>query len=112
VYARIWTGWTARDRGPAYAAFLAERAVPDYRRVPGNLAVHVLRREDGERAEFTVVTFWESLEAVRSFAGDDISVARFYPEDDEFLLERGPVARHYEVTATTGPATAGPGAPA
>ena len=99
MLARIWTGATPRGKADAYAAFLEERAVPDYAQTPGNVAVYVLRRDDGDRTEFTIVTLWQSLEAIEAFAGRDVSVAKFYPEDDEFLIERGPVATHYEVTA-------------
>ena len=100
MHARIWTGWTRREQADAYAAFLDARAVPDYAGTPGNIAVHILRRDEGDRSEFTTVTLWESLEAIRAFAGDDISQAVFYPEDDGFLVERGPVVRHYEVTSS------------
>lgn len=99
MLARIWTGATARGKADAYAAFLEERAVPDYAQTPGNVAVYVLRRDDGDRTEFTIVTLWQSLEAIEAFAGKDVSVAKFYPEDDDFLIERGPVATHYEVTS-------------
>lgn len=99
MLARIWTGATARGKADAYAAFLEERAVPDYAQTPGNVAVYVLRRDDGDRTEFTIVTLWQSLEAIEAFAGNDVSVAKFYPEDDDFLVERGPVATHYEVTS-------------
>jgi len=99
VYARFWTGYTARSKADDYAKFLDERAVPDYAGTPGNVAVYVLRRDHGDRTEFTIVTLWQSLEAIEAFAGKDISVAKFYPKDDEFLVERGPVATHYAVTS-------------
>ena len=59
--------------------------------------MRVLRRVEGEVAEFLVVSFWESMEAVRGFAGDDAETAVYYPEDDEYLLEREPGVAHYEV---------------
>ena len=46
---------------------------------------------------FTTLTFWDSVEAIRAFAGPDYERARYYPEDDEYLLEREPGVTHYVV---------------
>ena len=61
-----------------------------------------LRRVEGEKAEFLLVTLWESEEAIRRFAGDDIARAVFYPEDDRFLVERGELVDHFEVVFQSG----------
>ena len=97
---RIWHGKTRRDRGDAYAEFVAARAIPDYRSTPGNLGVYVLRRDEADETHFLTVTFWESEEAVRGFAGDDALKAKYYPEDDDFLLEFEPEVVHYTVVAS------------
>lgn len=68
-------------------------APPDYRSVSGNLAAHVLRREDGEVAHCLTLTFWESLEAVSAFARDEVSAAKYCEFDKDFLLELEPGAR-------------------
>ena len=67
--------------------------------VPGNLGVVTLRRLVDGRAEFLMVSFWESEAAVRAFAGPDIERAVFYPEDDRYLVDRDLVSYHYEVVA-------------
>jgi hypothetical protein len=54
-------------------------------------------RVDGERAEILTLSLWESLDAVRGFAGEDITRAVFYPEDDAFLVERDLEAHHWVV---------------
>ena len=53
--------------------------------------------ENKDLTEVVTLSFWESEEAIRAFAGDDISVARFYPEDDRYLIDWGKVVHHYEV---------------
>ena len=53
--------------------------------------------ENDDLTEVVTLSFWESEEAIRAFAGDDISVARFYPEDDRYLIDWGKVVHHYEV---------------
>ena len=60
----------------------------DYRATRGNLGLNVFRRTEGEITQYVLTTFWESYEAIRSFAGPQYEQARYYPEDDGYLLER------------------------
>ena len=94
---RIWHGRTALEDGDAYAAFLRERAIPDYNSVEGLRLVEVLRRDEGEVSHFLTVTHWEHEDAIRAFAGDDVLNAKYYPEDDRFLLEKEPHVLHFVV---------------
>lgn len=94
---RMWHGRVPTSKADEYAGFLNGRAVPDYRSVKGNLSVHILRRQNGDITHFVTLTFWENLEAIRGFAGEDIVRARYYPEDKDFLLEFEPTVVHYEV---------------
>ena len=80
-----------------YVDYLRETGFPGYGRTPGNRGVLALRRIVGDRAEFLLVSLWESEEAVRRFAGDDMTRAVFYPEDDRFLVERDERVHHFEV---------------
>ena len=52
---------------------------------------------DDGRTEVVTLSFWTSLDAVRAFAGDDVSAAVFYPEDDRFLVDRERTVTHHEV---------------
>jgi heme-degrading monooxygenase HmoA len=66
--------------------------------VPGNQSVHILERQEGEiTTHFITLTFWDSLDAIRGFAGEDVERAKYYPEDSDFLLEFEPKVVHYEV---------------
>jgi len=97
---RIWHGRTRRDRGDAYAAFLTQRAIPDYRSVPGNLDVSILRHDEREVSHFLTITRWINEDAIRGFAGRDILKAKYYPEDKDFLLEFELEVQHFEVVAS------------
>lgn len=99
MIARLWKGAVRPDDGYAYAAYMERTGIPDYERTPGNLGVYMLRREAGDRCEFVMVTFWDRLESVKSFAGEDYETAVFYPEDDHFLIERDERSSHFEVAA-------------
>ena len=57
----------------------------------------VLRRIEGDTAHFNTLTFWESREAIKAFAGDDIETAKYYAQDEEYLLEFEPTVTHYEI---------------
>jgi len=103
VIVRMWRGWVARADAEAYADYMHEVALPGYAGVPGNRAVYMLRRPDGDREEFCMVTVWDSLEAIQAFAGEDPERAVFYPRDDEFLVERELTVRHYDVFGSRAP---------
>ena len=94
---RMWHGRVPTSKAQAYREFVNGRAIPDYHSVPGNISVHILERQEGAITHFITMTFWESLESIRGFAGDDLERAKYYPEDDEFLLEFEPRVVHYEV---------------
>jgi heme-degrading monooxygenase HmoA len=97
VIARMWHGKTPAAMADEYLAFLQQRALPDYRSTPGNLAAWILRRADGDVAHFTIVTHWQSLQSIEAFAGTDIARAKYYPEDSRFLLESEPTVQHSEL---------------
>ena len=96
---RMWHGITPRSKADAYTSFLEQRAVADYRSVPGNISVAVLRRDESDVTHFMTVTHWESEESIRAFAGDDLLRAKYYPEDQDFLLEFEPKVQHFVVAA-------------
>lgn len=94
---RMWHGRVPTSRADAYAEFLRQRAIPDYRAVKGNLSVNILARREEDVTHFVTLTYWDSLESIKGFAGQDVSVAKYYPEDKDFLLEFEPTVAHYEV---------------
>ena len=97
MIARTWRGWTAAADTEAYVAYVRETGLAAYLATPGNLGAWILHRPEGERTEFITLSFWESRDAIRAFAGDDIERAVFYPDDDRFLVEREETVTHYEV---------------
>jgi len=94
---RLWEGSTRAADAERYLAYLHRTGLADYDRAAGNRGVLALRGIEGERADFLLLTFWDSTQAIRRFAGQPIERARFYPEDDAFLIRRGEVVRHMEL---------------
>ena len=97
MIARIWRGAVRAADGDEYAEYMRESGLREYRETPGNRAAFMLRREAGELTEFVMLTLWDSLEAVKAFAGDDPERAVFYPEDERYLVERDLTVHHFEV---------------
>jgi heme-degrading monooxygenase HmoA len=107
VIARIWRGAVHTRDADGYARYMEATGVPDCAATPGNRGVWMLRRDVGNRTEFVMFTLWDSLDAIKAFAGDDYETAVFYPEDDRFLVERDLEATHYTVAALLAAGEAG-----
>ena len=97
MIARIWHGRTKIEDYEAYTEFMKERAIPDYRETEGFVKLVFLRNIRESEGHFTLITFWENLEVIKNFAGEDYEKAKYYPEDDDFLLEFEEKVVHYEV---------------
>ena len=97
MIARTWRGSVRRSDADDYAAYMRTTGLADYVATPGNRGAWMLRRDLGDRTEFVMLTLWETVEALKAFAGEEYEQAVFYPEDDRFLIERDPHAVHYEV---------------
>jgi heme-degrading monooxygenase HmoA len=97
MIARIWHGKTKASDATAYLEYLFRSGIPAYRATRGNKGAWVLRRMDNGVAHFITLSFWESHDAIVAFAGADIAVAKYYPEDEKYLLEFEPTVMHYEL---------------
>jgi heme-degrading monooxygenase HmoA len=85
VIARVWRGWTTRDNADAYQELLGSTILPGIDRVRGFRGADLFRRDVGEEVEFMTVTRFDSLDAVREFAGDDYERAVISHEADNLL---------------------------
>ncbi len=94
---RTWRGATRAADAERYLEYLERTGLSEYRSTPGNRGALALRRIDGDRAEFLLITFWDSDDAVRSFAGAQPDRAVFYPEDEQFLVDRDEHVTHYDL---------------
>jgi heme-degrading monooxygenase HmoA len=97
MIARVWKGVVAGEDGDAYAEYMQGTGIAGYARTPGNRGVWMLRRQLDDGEEFVMFTLWESLDAIKAFAGDDHETAVFYPEDDRYLIRRETRVTHYQV---------------
>jgi len=92
---RLWRGRTLAAKADAYEKYLLASGIPLVRRTPGNLGVTVMRRDEGNETEFLVLSIWESLDAIKRFAGKDYEKAVILPRDRRYLISVEPTVRHY-----------------
>jgi heme-degrading monooxygenase HmoA len=97
----MWRGWVATDRAAEYVEYINRTGIAEYRRTPGNLDAQMWTRDLGDgRTEVVTLSWWESLESIKGFAGEDISRAVFYPEDEGYLIDKDSTVTHYTVAAS------------
>ena len=97
MIARIWHGTTNAEKADKYLEYLNKTGMPDYKNTAGNLGAYVMRRIENGVAHFFTLTFWDSYDAIKRFAGRNFEKARYYPEDADYLLEMEPEVKHYEL---------------
>ena len=97
MIARVWHGWTSQGSADAYERHLRTTVLPGIRRVKGYRGAHLFRRPDGEEVEFVAITYFESLDAVRGFAGSDYEAAVISEEAGRLLSRYEKRAKHYTV---------------
>ena len=99
MIARIWHGKTSAADFEAYTELLKQLAIPDYEKTIGFKGLTFLRNIQNNEAHFNLITYWKNMEVIKNFAGQDFEKAKYYPEDDNFLLEFEEKVEHYEVFA-------------
>jgi heme-degrading monooxygenase HmoA len=104
VIARIWTGEVRQADAETYADYIRETGFREYGETAGNRGAWLLRRDDGGSTRFVALSMWESLDAVRAFAGDDVEAAVLYPEDERYLRPGSSTISHYDVIDVVDPA--------
>ncbi len=101
MIARHWRGWTKPADADRYERLLKETVLPQLKLIAGYRGGYVLRHDGAEESEFVVINLFDSLDAVRAFAGENYAVAVFEPEAKRLLSRIDPEAMHYEVRADT-----------
>ena len=100
VILREWRAEIRRELKYEYLRYVESTGLAGYRSTEGNLgAAAAVRDLDEKRAEIVTLSWWRDKRSIEAFAGTDIGRARYYPEDDRYLLTRPKDVHHYESTA-------------
>ena len=101
MIARLWHGWTTRERADEYEKLLRSRILPGIHRVRGYKGSYLLRKNGDDEVEFVTLTFFESMDAVREFAGEDYRTAVVPPEARLLLSRFDATSEHYETVVAS-----------
>ena len=102
MIARIWSAQSTPALAPAYAEHLRRQVLPVLRKVNGYLGARLLERGSGGKVEIIVLTFWESLDLIKGFAGDDPESAVVADEAAALLTQFDRSVAHYQVVVSDG----------
>jgi heme-degrading monooxygenase HmoA len=101
MIARTWRGWVRTEQADAYVDYITGTGLAAYGETPGNLGAQMWTTDLGDgRTEVMTVSWWSSRSDIEGFAGRNIDVAVFYPEDDQYLIDRDTNVRHFDVART------------
>jgi len=103
LIARIWHGQTLASKAEDYTKYLYEAGVRKIAAIPGNRGVQMLRMVGDGVADFQVLSYWDSFDAIKLFAGDDYQKVRHLPKDPEYMIGKKPAVQHFEVTVNHWP---------
>jgi hypothetical protein len=101
MIARHWRGWTQVQNADAYESLLKDKVLPGFQSVQGYRGGYVLRSDGPREVEFVIVNLFDSIEAVKRFAGPDYTVPVFEPQAKSLLSRIEPTAMHHDVRAST-----------
>lgn len=104
MIARIWHGMVPVKKRDEYLDLIRRIALPEYLATQGNRGAWCLCRTEGDVTHFEMLTFWDDVDSIQRFAGDDYSMAKYYDFDSDYLIEMESGVRHYELHSLTSPA--------
>ena len=96
---RLWRGWTSRENAEAYQRIVRTEVIPsiEARKIPGFRHIDLMRRDFGDEVEFQTLMWFDSLDAIQRFMGEDYSISHVPPEARAVLNSFDDRAAHYEV---------------
>lgn len=94
---RIWRGRTRKADRDAYIEYVRKTGLAGYAETAGNRGSALLCRDVGDETEFVTLSYWDSVDDIKAFAGDEVETAVFYPEDDLYLTDRDLTVSHFEL---------------
>lgn len=97
MIARMWQGTVPKEKSVHYHEYVKQTGLKDYFNIDGNITAFIFSRDEGDVTHFFVLSIWRDMEAIKKFAGEDYERARYYPEDEKFLMELTPFVTHFEV---------------
>ena len=99
MIARVWHGTTSKENRAAYLKYLRSTGMKELKKAKGIVNAFLLVRDSGDLTEYLVITLWQSMKAIKEFAGPDADKTVYLPKDSYFLSSSEGTVKHYEVAA-------------
>ena len=97
MVARVWHGRTPADKTDEYRQYLFEAGVKKIATLPGNRGVQMMVSDTADRGEFMVISYWDSIDAIKGYAGSDYTKVHDLPRDRDFLIDKESLVRHFSL---------------
>jgi heme-degrading monooxygenase HmoA len=97
MVARVWHGRTSLEKAEEYRQYLFEEGVKQIASLPGNRGVQMMVAKTADQGEFMIVSYWASVDAIKSYAGADYTRVHDLPRDKDFLIDRDTLVHHFDV---------------
>ena len=104
MIARLWHGMVPISKADEYLGLMRRIALPEYLATRGNRGAWCLHRTEANVTHFEMLTFWDDIDAIKRFAGEDFNLAKYYDFDSDYLIEKEAGVLHYEVSSQALPA--------
>ena len=101
MIARMWRGFALPEKADEYVKHLQTSVLAELRQIGGFQGVQLMRRNSSEGVEFIVLTFWESMDAIRKFAGEAAEVAVVAPAAQSLFREYDSTVKHFAAVLST-----------
>ncbi len=93
---RIWHGKTKRENADAYRQYVIETGIKEYLKVKGNKGAQIWGKNEGDITHIWTISWWENFESIKLYAGENYEKAKYYQEDEKYLIEFEPTVMHCE----------------
>ncbi|HET9055970.1 MAG TPA: antibiotic biosynthesis monooxygenase [Chitinophagaceae bacterium] len=93
---RTWHGRTKTADAVIYRNYVEATGIKELTSTKGNLGAQIWQQPEGDITHIMVISWWDHVESIKAFAGKNITTARYYEEDEKYLMEKEPYVQHYE----------------
>lgn len=97
MVARVWHGRTPLDKADEYRQYLFDVGVKKIATLPGNRGVQMMVAKTADQGEFMVISYWDSVDAIKGYAGANYTKVHDLPRDKDFLIDKESLVRHFDL---------------
>ncbi len=97
MIAREWKATCPKKHEEGFIAYLYKTGIKDTKACDGFMGAQILNRDLENKVEITLVSYWKNIECIKAFSGENVNIAKLYPEDEKYELNPDKHVNHYTV---------------